>query len=69
MTMQNLIETIDHFIKECEIEMESISWDIREETNYELNAIDYLSERYDHHKELLNDLKTIRMILETQSCS
>ena len=67
--MQNLIDTIDHFIKECEIEMESLSWDIREESNYENNGIEYLSERYDHHKELLNNLKTIKMILEVQPCS
>lgn len=61
--MSNLIDTIDFFIQEQEAELESLSWEIREETNYEDNLVDRLSEDYDFHKEHLKNLKTIRDLI------
>ena len=59
----DLNSTIDWFIRELESDLESISWDIREETNYENNALDYLSELYDEKEQHLNNLKEIRGLL------
>lgn len=61
--MSDLIDTIDFFIQEQEAELESLSWEIREETNYEDNLVDRLSEDYDFHKEHLKNLKTIRDLI------
>jgi len=61
--MSNLIDTIDYFIREQEAELESISWEIREETSYEDNLVDRLSEDYDFHKEHLENLKNIRDLI------
>ncbi len=61
--MSNLIDTIDFFIREQEAELESLSWEIREETCYEDNLVDRLSEDYDFHKEHLKNLKTIRDLI------
>ena len=61
--MTNLIDTIDFFIQEQEAELESLSWEIREETCYEDNLVDRLSEDYDFHKEHLKNLKTIRDLI------
>ena len=66
--MSNLIDTIDYFIREQEAELESISWEIREETNYEDNLVDRLSEDYDFHKEHLENLKTIRDLILEKTC-
>ncbi len=53
------VETIQFFINQIEGDLEDISWQIREETNYEDNSIDYLSEEYDEKKEHLENLKSI----------
>jgi hypothetical protein len=44
--------------------MDGLSWEIREETNYEDNNIEYLTECYDFNKELYDNLKQIKSILE-----
>ena len=62
----NLLETIDHFIREQEGELESLSLEIREETYFEYNRVTELSEYWDYHKEHLENLKKIKeLIVET----
>lgn len=62
----NLLDTINYFIREQEAELESISLEIREETYFEDNLVDRLSEDYDYHKEHLENLKKIKeLITET----
>lgn len=55
-----LFDTIDYFIKSLEADLEETSWEIREETNYEDNALDYLSEKYDTLEQQLEDLQKIK---------
>lgn len=52
-------ETIKFFIEQLEGDLEDLCWQIREETNYENNSIDYLSDEYDEKKEHLENLKSI----------
>ena len=59
-----LIDTLNHFINELEADLESISWEIQEETNYEDNCIDYLTEEYDEKEKHLNNLKQIKLIIK-----
>jgi len=59
-----LIQTLNHFINDLEADLESISWEIREEMNYEDNCIDYLTEEYDEKEKHLNNLKQIKTIIE-----
>ncbi len=58
-----LLSTIDMFIEELEADLEEISGEIREETNFEDNALDYLSELYDDKEQHLQNLKEIRRLL------
>ena len=58
-----LLSTIDMFIEELEADLEEISWDIKEETNYEDNSLDYLSDLYDDKEQHLQNLKEIRRLL------
>lgn len=59
-----LLDTLNYYLEEASGEMESLSWEIREETNYTENNIDYLTECYDFQKELYDNLKQIKSILE-----
>jgi hypothetical protein len=59
-----LLETLDYFLTETSADLEGLSWEIREETNFENNALDYLSEIYDFNKELYDNLKQIKSIIE-----
>jgi hypothetical protein len=59
-----LFDTIDHYIRETEADLEGLSLEIREETNFEDNAIEYLSEMYDTVKEHRDNLFTIKSELE-----
>ena len=61
-----LLETLDYFLTETSADLEGLSWEIREETNFENNALDYLSEIYDFNKELYDNLKQIKSIIEAQ---
>ena len=56
----NLIETLEYFLTETAADMEGLSWEIREETNYEDNNIESLSEEYDFNKELHDNLQQIK---------
>lgn len=62
-----LIETLNHFINDLEADLESISWEIREETNFEDNCVDYLTEEYDEKQEHLKNLKQIKTIILSNS--
>jgi hypothetical protein len=64
--MMKLIETINYYITEVEGDLQCLEWDIREETNHEVNDLDWYCERYDEAKERLEDLKTIKSIIEAQ---
>lgn len=55
-----LFDTLDYFIKGLEADLEETSWEIREETNFEDNALDYLSEKYDTLEQQLEDLQKIK---------
>jgi hypothetical protein len=59
MTKMTQTETIQMFIEQLESEMEDLSWQIREETNFEDNSVDDLSDYYDQKKEHLDNLKSI----------
>jgi hypothetical protein len=48
-----LLETLDYFLTETAADMESLSLEIREETNFEDNNIEGLSEVYDFNKRTL----------------
>jgi len=59
MTKMTQTETIQMFIEQLESEMEDLSWQIREETNFEDNSVDDLSDYYDQKKEHQDNLKSI----------
>jgi hypothetical protein len=59
-----LIQTIEKFIEQCEGDLEDLSWQIREETNFEDNSLDWLSEEWDAVAKHLENLKEIKSILE-----
>ena len=48
-----LLETLEYFLTETAVDMDGLSWEIREETNFEDNNIEHLTECYDFNKELL----------------
>ncbi len=60
----NLLETLEYFLTETAADMDGLSWEIREETNYEDNNIEYLTECYDFNKELYDNLKQIKLMIE-----
>ncbi len=49
----NLLETLEYFLTETAADMDGLSWEIREETNYEDNNIDHLTECYDSIKNFM----------------
>ena len=59
-----LLETLDYFLTETAADMESLSLEIREETNFEDNIVEGLSEIYDFNKELYDNLHQIKSIIE-----
>jgi hypothetical protein len=59
-----LLETLDYFLTETAADMDSLSWEIREETNFEDNIVEGLSEIYDFNKELYDNLKQIKSVIE-----
>ena len=59
-----LLETLDYFLTETAADLDGLSWEIREETNFEDNNIDGLTEIYDFNKELYDNLKQIKSIIE-----
>jgi hypothetical protein len=61
-----LLETLEYFLTETAADMDSLSWEIREETNFEENNTEYLAEVYDFNKELYDNLQQIKSIIEAQ---
>jgi hypothetical protein len=61
-----LLDTINYFIQDQEGHLQCLEWDIREETNYENNDIDWYCEQYDEAKQRIEDLKIIKSIIEAQ---
>ena len=59
-----LLETLDYFLTETAADMESLSLEIREETNFEDNNVEGLSEVYDFNKELYDNLHQIKSVIE-----
>jgi hypothetical protein len=59
-----LLETLEYFLTETAADMDDLSWEIREETNFEDNNVDNLSEIYDFNKSLYDNLKQIKSIIE-----
>ena len=59
-----LLETLEYFLTETAADMDGLSWEIREETNFEDNNIDHLTECYDFNKEVYDNLKQIKSIIE-----
>jgi phytoene dehydrogenase-like protein len=59
-----LFDTLDHYISEVEADLEGLAIEIREETNFEDNAIEYLSEMYDTVKEHRDNLFKIKSELK-----
>ena len=59
-----LLETLEYFLTETAADMDGLSWEIREETNYTENNIDYLTECYDFEKELYDNLIQIKLMIE-----
>ena len=59
----NLLDTLNFFIHEQEAELESLSLEIREETNFEYNTVTELSEYYDYHEQHLKNLKKIKELI------
>jgi hypothetical protein len=53
------VQTIKFFINQIEGDLEDLYWQIQEETNFEDNSVDDLSEEYDEKKEHLENLKSI----------
>jgi hypothetical protein len=60
----SMIDTLNYYIEQAEADLEGLSWDIREETNYEGETHDLmmndLCDSYDHVKLLLEDLQKIK---------
>ena len=59
-----LLETLEYFLTETAADMDGLSWEIREETNFEDNNIDHLTECYDFNKQLYDNLKQIKSIIK-----
>jgi hypothetical protein len=62
----SLLDTLNYFIQDQEGHLQCLEWDIREETNYENNDIDWYCEQYDEAKQRIEDLKIIKSIIEAQ---
>jgi hypothetical protein len=58
-----LLETLEYFLTETAADMDGLSWEIREETNFEDNNIEHLTECYDFNKELYDNLKQIKLMI------
>lgn len=58
-----LLNTLNYFIEAEQAELTDLEWQIREETNYEENNIEGLSNWYDCSKQRLKDLQVIKTFL------
>ncbi len=55
-----LLETLDYYLNETSAYMNELSWEIREEINYEDNNVESLSHEYDFNQELHDNLLKIK---------
>ena len=62
----SLLNTLNYFIEDQEGHLQCLEWDIREQTNHEVNDLDWYCEQYDEVKQRIEDLKQIKSILEQQ---
>lgn len=66
----SLLDTLEYFIDDTQAHLSDIEWEIREETNYDDDGheerMEQFCEEYDDHKARLEDLKTIKSIIEAQ---
>ena len=62
--MMTLLDTLNYYLEEASGQMEELSWEIREETNYEDNNIESLSELYDFHKENYDNLLKLKSMID-----
>ena len=60
----SMIDTLEYFIKDQEGDLQDFEWEIREQTNCEVNDLDWYCEQYDEVKQRIEDLKQIKTILE-----
>ena len=65
----SLLDTLNYFIQDQEGHLQCLEWDIREETNHEVNDIDWYVEQYDLTKQRIEDLKQIKTMLENNEIS
>lgn len=60
----SMIDTLNYYIEQAEADLEGLSWDIREESNYDGEThdliMDELCESYDTVKQQLEDLRKIK---------
>jgi hypothetical protein len=70
MEKMTILDTLEYFIDDTQARLSDIEWEIREETNYDDDGhrerMGQFCEEYDEHKERLEDLKTIKSIIEVQ---
>jgi len=65
----SLLDTLNYFIQDQEGHLQCLEWDIREETNHEVNDIDWYVEQYDLTKQRIEDLQQIKTMLENNEIS
>lgn len=65
----SLLDTLNYLIQDQEGHLQCLEWDIREETNHEVNDIDWYVEQYDLTKQRIEDLKQIKTMLENNEIS
>jgi hypothetical protein len=59
-----LLETLEYFLTDTAADMEGLSWEIREATNYENSNIGNLTECFDFNQKLYDNLKQIKLMIE-----
>jgi hypothetical protein len=59
-----LLDTLNYFIQDQQGHLQCLEWDIREETNYENNDLDWYCEEYDITEQRIEDLQKIKSIIE-----
>ena len=59
-----LLDTLNYYLEEASGQMEELSWEIREETNYEDGNLDGLTELYDFHKENYDNLLKLKSMID-----
>ena len=66
ITEMTLLDTLNYYLEEASGQMEELSWEIREETNYENGNLDGLTELYDFHKENYDNLLKLKNMIDAK---